>query len=146
MTQVPPFLVPTKAITAGFQSSNQVWINQSIKRIVNTINANEGGNVVIEGGGSVTFSANAFKDQSYNDYQGSVQVYTYYLDPTRQDIAEVMPGNLLAIDSQDELQTLKSFGMINVELEDENGNALQISQPATVKIITSAGAGTNFTS
>lgn len=106
---------------------------QLIERIVSgSIAASTGGSIEVDGGGTVEFAANSFVDESGNPYTGTVNVYTTYLDPTRPDLRAVMPGNLMAINSANESQLLKSFGMINVELESSAGNPLQIAQPATL--------------
>ena len=96
--------------------------------------AANGGTIDVAGGGKVDFAANEFKTESGNNYSGEVNIYTTYLDPTRPDLREVMPGNLTAINFLEELQYLKSFGMIKVELEGSAGEKLQISQAATLTI------------
>lgn len=111
-------------------------IRTSVKLIERTlsgsISANSGGIINVNGGGTVDFAGNSFTDASGEPYTGQVNVYTTYLDPSRPDLRAVMPGNLSALDANDQMQLLKSFGMINVELEGSAGEKLQISQPATL--------------
>lgn len=96
--------------------------------------ATNGGIVNVPGGGKVDFAANGFITESGNNYSGDVNIYATYLDPTRSDLREIMPGNLTALDLSEQLQYLKSFGMINVELEGSAGEKLQISQPAKLTV------------
>lgn len=106
-----------------------------LRRGSNGIQATQGGEAIIAGQEvTVTFQPNSFVDADGNPYQGEVRVHSAYLDPTREDLQEVMPGNLLAVDTDNELQLLKTFGMVNVELEDPAGNPLQLSQNATIKM------------
>lgn len=106
---------------------------QLIERILTgSISATAGGTINVSGGGQVDFTANSFKDENGNAYSGDVNIYTTYLDPTRTDLREVMPGNLVALNTANELQYLKSFGMINVELEGSNGQKIQLSEAATL--------------
>lgn len=96
--------------------------------------AQQGGTLTLNNGSQVDFQANAFMDQAGNPYQGEVNIFATYIDPSDPEIAEIMPGNLLAINTENEQQTLQSFGMMNVELEANNGEQLQISAPATLRM------------
>ena len=98
------------------------------------ITASSGGSIDVNGGGKVNFEANSFVDEDGTIYTGTVNIYTAYIDPTRPDLAQVMPGNLMALNTANELRLLESFGMINVEMEGEAGQALQINSPATIEV------------
>jgi len=78
----------------------------------------------------VDFTNASFKDASGNPYSGDVTVFATYLDPTDEDLQRYMPGDLTAIDANNEAQLLESFGMLNVELEDNMGNTLNIDGEA----------------
>lgn len=95
-----------------------------------TISSQTGGTVALSNGSEVSFAANAFETMDGAAYSGNVNVYSYYLDPTREDLYEVMPGNLTAVNQASEIQLLQSFAMMNVELETDAGEALQINQDA----------------
>ena len=96
--------------------------------------AQNGGQLQLPNGSGVDFVANAFTDSQGNVYNGQVNVYATYIDPTDPELDEIMPGNLQALNLEGESQTLQSFGMINVELEGNNGEALQISSPAQLNM------------
>ncbi|MBX2874692.1 MAG: hypothetical protein KTR30_21395 [Saprospiraceae bacterium] len=98
--------------------------------VIATFDAGQGGQLQLPNGSGVSFAANAFTDDQGNAYNGQVNVYATYIDPTDPDLEEIMPGNLQALTTEGESRTLQSFGMINVELEGESGESLQISSPA----------------
>lgn len=97
-------------------------------------NAAEGGSFALANGSGVTFAEDAIIQDNGQAYQGPVQVFAQYIDPSASDFQEIMPGNLLAIDAQNEMRALESYGMLRIELEDPSGNPLQISAPATLTV------------
>ena len=95
-----------------------------------TFDAGQGGQLELPNGSGVTFAAASFLDDQGNPYNGTVNVFANYIDPTDPDLEEIMPGNLQALNEEGENRTLQSFGMINVQLEGSGGESLQISNPA----------------
>lgn len=92
--------------------------------------AQEGGRFQLQNGSAVDFAAAAFTDAQGNAYTGQVNVYATYIDPTDPELHQIMPGNLQALNAEGEDRTLQTYGMINVELEGDDGAALQISSAA----------------
>lgn len=90
--------------------------------------ANEGNAVLSFGPNSVMVSS------SKADYNGTVKVAMKYLDPTRYETNEQMPGDLSAVNSENELGTLGSFGMVFVELQSPSGEKLQLKTGKTAEI------------
>jgi hypothetical protein len=84
---------------------------------------------------TITFDGNGmvFKDDGVV-YSGDVDVAIQYLNPTNPEIGELMPGDLSAINGNNELQLLESFGMIGVELLATNGKRLQLSSESKATI------------
>ena len=78
----------------------------------------------------IDFSNATFKDVNGTPYDGEVTVYTTYLDPTDEHLNYFMSGDLVGINTENEEQILTSYGMLNVELEDEMGNMLNIEGEA----------------
>ncbi len=106
---------------------------QLVERVLSgSLQSDAGGTISTNEQGAIDFAANSFTDASGNPYNGSVNVYAYYLDPTIEDLKEIMPGNLTAINALNTPQLLTSYGMMNVELEDAAGNPLQLSANATL--------------
>lgn len=106
---------------------------QLVERVLSgSLQAGTGGTINTNENGAIDFAANSFIDAAGNAYTGSVNVYAYYLDPTIDDLKEIMPGNLTAINAENIPQLLTSYGMMNVELEDDAGNELQLSANASL--------------
>ena len=87
----------------------------------------------VDGAATVDLPA-AYTTADGQTYTGEVNAYATYLDPTDPDLWEVMPGNLRAIDAANETTLLRTFGMVNVELETPAGEPLQIAEPASLRI------------
>ncbi len=113
--------------------------NRTIIRLIKNDNvkfimANEGGQVEILGEHKVQFEPNSFIDEGGNSYNGNVHVYSHYIDPTDPELDLNMPGNLMAIDANDDFNILQSFGMVNIELKGDNNQDLNINKPATLTL------------
>lgn len=91
--------------------------------------ASQGGNVVIKSSNcSIDFKANSFVTEDNKIYNGSVNVYASYLNPEENDFGQIMPGNLITIDSAtNKMQGLQSYGMVTVELESADGRPVNIA-------------------
>ncbi len=126
------YFTATKTVQVNPDQALEANIQLIPRNITGSIQATTGGEITTNSNGKITFPANAFQDESGNSYTGQVNVYTHYLDPTIDDLDEVMPGNLMAVNQENEAQLLKSYGMMNVELEDDAGNPLQLSKNATL--------------
>ena len=96
--------------------------------------ATQGGSVLQFDGTRLVFPANAVTDASGNPYSGIIQVYTQYLDPTDTRLGLYMPGDMSAIDANNNGVILASYGMIGVELESPAGEKLQIAPGQEVEI------------
>ncbi len=83
----------------------------------------------------IKFPANAIV---YEDtglpYDGQVQVAIYPIDPTVDQLSQRMPGDLSAIEEDDTITTLESFGMVYVEMESTSGEKLQIAENTEVEL------------
>ena len=122
-------LVPSKT------AINRTRIQFVERNLSSSFSSANGGSVVsMDLASRVIFQPNSFIDEDGNPYNGQVNVYTFYIDPTHEDIDQIMPGNLMAVNAQDEVNILQSFGMINVELEGEGGQKIDINKPATIEI------------
>jgi len=92
------------------------------------------GSFVSSNGGLVTsvediqldFPANSIIQSNGESYEGEVEVYARFIDPTAQNINEIMPGDLQGVDMEGEEVALGSFGMMAVELESTSGELLNL--------------------
>ncbi|MFL5787456.1 MAG: carboxypeptidase-like regulatory domain-containing protein [Flavisolibacter sp.] len=106
------------------------------KTLVGTIDASSGGVATLPDNSQVNINAGSLMVKSGNQaYNGSVKIYATTIDPTAADIGERIPGSFLAVNKDNQRVVLQSFGMMNVVLEGQNGEALQIAsgKKATLK-------------
>lgn len=94
---------------------------------IGNFSAGSGGSISHPNGWSIDFLpgsiVNAATQQAYH---GSVTVLAQWLNPTRSDLQQVMPGDLRAIDANGAAKYLSSYGMIGVELLGSAGERLQL--------------------
>ena len=121
-------LIPSRNATS------RTRIQMTEKDISQSLASNTGGAVSIGNNSSVQFQANSFVDEQGNPYNGNVNVYSFYIDPTHFDNDQIMPGNLTARNINNELRVLESYGMVNVVLEGDGGQKLDINKSATLTI------------
>ncbi len=117
-------LIPSKNTTS------RTRIQMTEKGASESFSSNNGGEVSIGQNSSVQFQANSFVDEQGDLYIGTVNVYSFYIDPTDADIDQIMPGNMMARNTNNELQVLESYGMVNVVLEGDGGQKLDINKTA----------------
>lgn len=88
----------------------------------------EEGATVTVNGASVTIPKSGLVKRDGNDYNGTVDISVVYLSPTESPALEpLMPGaDLMAIANDGDTVPLISYGMVNVEMSDEDGNPLQL--------------------
>lgn len=86
------------------------------------------------GGISLSFPANAVKNENGELYDGVVRVAAKYLDPTSDQVADLMPGALQGVTNQLEEVSLVSYGMMAVELFGEQGEKLNVADGQTVEL------------
>ncbi|OQP52473.1 carboxypeptidase-like regulatory domain-containing protein [Niastella populi] len=128
-----------------FQGSRTIVVNegvvnyislQLIKRTVSgTVNGSSGGNIAVQGGGSIVFTGNSFVNTAGNSaYTGTVSVSTFLLNPAASNFNEIMPGTLRGITTGNDQTGLQSFGMMAVELTGANGEKLQLAAGKTATL------------
>ncbi len=94
-------------------------------------NSTEGGLITDAEGISIEFPANSIITAGGSSYEGTVEVYARWIDPTADNLVEIMPGNLQGVmntNNSDELEevSLASYGMMAVELESPGGQSLNL--------------------
>ncbi|MCR5818214.1 MAG: hypothetical protein K6F89_03815, partial [Prevotella sp.] len=67
-------------------------------------------------------------------YTGKVTASTVYLDPDKNGFAKLMPGDLSAINTNNEAIQLISWGMVSVDLKGSNGEKLQLAAGKPAKV------------
>lgn len=76
----------------------------------------------------VTLPADGYVTGSGEAYTGMVNAQSVYLDPDDSYFTDEMPGDLTAVDKDNNEAQLVSYGMVAVELTDGSGNKLQLAE------------------
>ncbi|MEM7103007.1 MAG: hypothetical protein AAF502_07760 [Bacteroidota bacterium] len=89
-----------------------------------------GGTVSLPDGPTIEFSSNTIVAADGSNYTGTVNVAAKWLDPSSSSVYDQMPGGLQGVgfNTNNEEVALATLGMIAVELEGENGEALNLSE------------------
>lgn len=98
-----------------------------------TINSGTNSEVALPNGTKVKFDG-AFKDANGNIYSGIVQVGLYHLKPSNTYLNQIMPGSLLASNSNGDTKILETFGMLHVELKGSSGQKLNLANGHSAEV------------
>lgn len=109
------------------QSRNLIKIKLLEQTTIGSFTAELGGTVKSIDGLEIEFPADGMVTEFGEAYQGAVEVNARWLDPSREDLLEIMPGNLQGIDTDNSEVALKSYGMLGVELSGGGAEKLQIA-------------------
>lgn len=88
------------------------------------------GAMIEANGATVTIPKSSLVKNDGSDYNGTVDIAVVYLSPADSPAMEpLMPGaDLMAIANDGDTVPLISYGMVNVEMTDEDGNPLQLKE------------------
>jgi uncharacterized protein (TIGR02145 family) len=111
---------------------NELQICLMTKIVSGSVNSTAGGTITIPNA-SVTLPTNGVTLNN-TAYTGTVKVAIKHFNPTSANFNDEMPGSLVGV-SDNVASSLTSYGMVGVELTDNNGQLLQIAsgQTATLK-------------
>jgi hypothetical protein len=121
------FFDGSRTFIASSGKINNVQIRLLTKTLKGSFTASTGATINVTANASVQFPANAIKNADGSVYSGTVKVYAAFLDPTDAELFSKMPGDLMGTRTDNSESLLRSFGMLNVELEDASGNKLNIA-------------------
>lgn len=124
----------TKVITTNEGETSITKIMLVERNMTASFDSSNGGKATMNGGATVELPAEGVRLESGSIYTGSVNVYATYLDPTSEDLNLRMPGDLRATNTEDETVKLVTYGMVAVELEGDNGEALNVAEGQTATI------------
>lgn len=99
-----------------------------------SVDAAVGGTVSTNGGATVALSPSGVRDADGNVFTGTVNIYAHWYNPSSLDLMDEMPGDLRAVNSNNEFQQLGTYGMIAVELESASGAPLNVADGETAAI------------
>jgi len=115
-------------------TQNRLKIQLLEKIFDQSFSATDGGTVTLSSGASIVFDANSIKTASGAAFTGTVEVAAKWMDPSAVATLDQMPGNLQGVNDRSQEVALATFGMMAVELQDENGAALNIADDATAQL------------
>lgn len=84
------------------------------------------GGVIGASNAQFIFVPNQVLDASNQPYKGKATLTYAFINPERNDFADIMPGDLRAVNDKNELVALQSFGMMALELQGDNGEKLHL--------------------
>ena len=105
-----------------------------------------GGESALPHGGSLRIPESSAVYANGSTYDGMVNLYAHWIDPMSEELVDLMPGALLGVDDANEEVVLATYGMIQFEMESNDGQPLylvpdkpaQIMMPIPAEIIDSA--------
>jgi hypothetical protein len=125
----------SRTITVNAGTENYITVQLIKKKISGTVSGSTGGNITVQGGGSIVFTSNSFVNTAGNSaYTGTVSVSTSFLNPSADNFDDIMPGTLRGITTTNEETPLQSFGMMAVELTGASGEKLQLATGKTATL------------
>lgn len=119
-------IVPTNGM-------NQIKIMLLTNTPIATINSGQTSQVDLQNGTSVKFDG-YFKNENGDSYTGIINVFAYHLETSNENLMDIMPGMLLALDQNGTKQVLETFGMLHVDLMGDNGQKIQIADGHSAEI------------
>ena len=107
-------------------SVNYATISLLTKTNTGNFASGDGGVITSSEGIQLDFPANSIINSDNEAYNGDVEVFARWIDPTADNLQAIMPGNLQGVNTSLEEVALASFGMIAVELESPTGESLNL--------------------
>ena len=129
------YFTGSRSIITNAGDSSFVTIRLVSRSETGSFPAATGGKIMVYTGDTVAFGPASVVTASTNAaYTGTVHVFATYLNPTNDNAAQYMPGDLRGIGSDGKETAIQSFGMMQVELRDDAGNKLQIASGQTATL------------
>jgi len=113
---------------------NYTTLTLMTKSNTGQVSATTGGTVNVQGGATVKLPANGIARTDGTLYTGQVQVAARWLNPTADNLTDIMPGNLQAINSRQEEVALATYGMVAVELTGTDGSLLNLASGSKAEL------------
>ena len=117
--------------------NNRISIKLIPKVLTDRFRASDGSTTEVEGGATIKFEPNGIVYAGGGSYDGFVNVYAKFLDPTINETLAEMPGDLAGIRPTDDYSNtgLKSYGMLMVELYSDDDRKLQLAKDFPAEIV-----------
>lgn len=121
------YFLGAKVVNPHLGTTTFTQIKMLAMELTGSFTSSTGGTVTTTDGAEVSFPTDAIVDANGNAYTGTVDVFVKWIDPSSQDIDSEMPGDLRAINSDDESVQLATYGMLAVELRGNTGAELNLA-------------------
>jgi hypothetical protein len=130
-----------RTFTPKANTVQTVKIQLLAKGISKNFNSNSGGILELESGKvKLDFPAKSIIKRDGSAYNGNVNVIARYIDPESDNLINVMPGMLAGLPMKMIMAAMITYGMVTVELVDNNGNALEVNPDSKVAVKLPASA------
>ncbi|NUN99231.1 MAG: carboxypeptidase regulatory-like domain-containing protein [Saprospiraceae bacterium] len=130
----PGYFHASRRFYPKLNAMNYTTLTLMAKNNTGQVSATTGGIVNVLGGATVKLPANGIAKADGTLYTGQVQVAARWLDPTADNLTDIMPGNLHAINSRQEEVALATFGMMAVELTGTDGSRLNLANGSKAEL------------
>ena len=104
------------------------------RQVIGSIDASEGGSLTMDNQSSIDLPKGGIVTAQGITYEGDVSVAMSWIDPSADDLAQRMIGDLSGLDEDGNFRSLSSMGMLQVELSDGAGNELNIGPGETAEL------------
>jgi hypothetical protein len=108
-------------------ADNVVRIGLIPADVVGQVPAQSGGTVSLSNGARVSLPANGVVSDNGTAYNGQVSVAMHWINPTANNLHDIMPGNLQGIDRNNREVSMATYGMLAVTLSGASGEPLQVA-------------------
>jgi hypothetical protein len=132
--EAPGYFTGSRTIVSEANGNGFVQIKMIRKKVIGSFDASSGGEITTEGNATIKFSQASITTSSGEAYEGTVKVYSAFLNPDAANFNDIMPGDLRGLNADSQSVALKSYGMLNVKLETEAGQELQIASGKNAEI------------
>ncbi len=113
---------------------NYVRVTLLEKGIPQNLSASTGGTLQWPDGSKVTIKPSTLQTASGAVYNGEVNAYSRWLDPSDEDLGGIMPGALMAKGADGNEKVLATYGMLALDLQTSSGETLKIKDGETVEL------------
>ena len=105
---------------------NYTEIQMKEYEIIGSVSSSEGGSLSLNTGAAIKLPANGIVQSTGEPYTGEVSVAMAWIDPSSDNLSREMVGDLSGIDSEGNIRSLSTFGMLQVELIGTQGQLLNL--------------------
>lgn len=130
----PGYFHASRRFYPKVNAMNYTTLTLMFKSNTGQVNATTGGTVNVPGGATVELPANGVAKTDGTLYTGEVRVAARWLNPTAENLTEIMPGNLQGINDRREEVALATYGMMAVELTGTDGSPLNLASGSKAEL------------